>query len=320
MSRRRFLLLSPLRRSLLALVVLALGVLTGRAESPFPTDPLHVARGTLWSYTTDQFPVASTIAIHAAIENTGETPAAVTADVTVIDPDGLPIAQTRVPLDLAPRGRTPFHTKLAVPHPRPWKPENPRRYRVVVRLFQGRRLADRIETIVGLRTVGWSAERGLLLNEQPVALRGAALQGATSLNGTDAAYVDHLVEHLKAAGFNAIEGRLDENADGLFAACDRAGLLVVARISGGQDANEAVTQIQPARTHPSVLLWKIEERDSATANALAQAIKRADPSRPILSRDEASALPPFATVTVSSDGRIAVAPGDASVTRTRSSR
>ncbi len=72
---------------------------------------------------------------------------------------------TEIPSGGSPQG------ELAIPEARLWSPETPHLYALTVELLDGRRVVDRYQLPVGIRTVAVEGDR-LLLNGEPVVLRG----------------------------------------------------------------------------------------------------------------------------------------------------
>ena len=274
------------------------------------TDPIHVEPDSLWVYVTDAFDSAATVGVDFALRHPGDSSRSLTLNVTIADDAGLPIAsaQTEVAVEgPAAAAIVPAHLKVAIAHPRYWSPAAPVLYRAVVRVYDGRRLTDRTETTFGLRTVAVSAERGFLLNDEPVELFGANVHHDHGPLGA-AAYAaaeDRKVRLLKAAGFNAVRTAHNPPSTAFLAACDRHGLLVIneafdgwARAKLPQDYSvdfaahwetDLDTFVRRDRSHPSVVMWSIGnevyERGASSGAELAAAmrarIRTLDTTRPI---------------------------------------
>jgi hypothetical protein len=157
---------------------------------------------------------------------------------------------------------------------------------------------------VGLREVRWSGGR-LLLNGQPLRLRGASLQEDAPGRG-DAllpADMDAIVARLKAIGANATRSQ-HPLSDALLDRLDAAGILVWQGV-GPVDAPGAWTSRTTAqrrravrrvrlnvvqeRLHPSVIAWNLANEVAGNGHpggqpeyvdAAAQLVHRLDPGRP----------------------------------------
>ena len=84
-------------------------------------------------------------------------------------------------------------------------------------------------TPFGIRSLSWSAEKGLLLNGKPVKLTGGSVHhdngplGAAAFDRAE----ERRVELLKAAGYNAVRTAHNPPSPAFLDACDRLGLLVL---------------------------------------------------------------------------------------------
>jgi beta-galactosidase len=270
-------------------------------------DPVHIPRDTVAVRTTDLFPRSAIVELQADVRNTTDRAEGIVLDVTVADPDGLPIASIRLDGRATSSGDTRFGSKLAIPHPRPWTPDAPHLYRAIFRTFIGSRLTDRVETTFGLRTVSVSPDNGFLLNEQPLALIGGNVHHDHGPLGAAAfaAAEERKVRLLKDAGFNTVRTAHNPPSRAFLDACDRLGLLVIneafdgwARAKTKHDYSLHFAEwwerdldalLRRDRNHPSVVMWSIGnemyERGAASgvqlAAAMRERIRNLDTSRPI---------------------------------------
>jgi beta-galactosidase/beta-glucuronidase len=157
---------------------------------------------------------------------------------------------------------------------------------------------------VGLRELRWAGGR-LLLNGQPLRLKGASLQEdaigrGDALRGSD---MDAIVAHLQAIGANATRSQ-HPLSDALLDRLDAAGILVWQGV-GPVDAPGAWTSRTPvqrrrairrvrlnvieARIHPSIVAWNLANEVAGNGHSggqpeyvdsAAQLVHRLDPGRP----------------------------------------
>jgi len=193
---------------------------------------------------------------------------------SVYGPDGAQLSSTKVE---SPNSEGSFLSNLKIPRPCVWSPESPSLYRVVACLHDTSTsaLLDAIEVRTGLRMLAWSAERGLLLNGQPVKLNGGNIHHDNGILGA-AAYdraEERKVELLKAAGFNAVRTAHNPHSVAFLDACDRFGLLVLndmydgwaeAKTAGDYHlhfaewhARDVERWVRRDWNHPSVIFWCI---------------------------------------------------------------
>jgi len=107
---------------------------------------------------------------------------------------------------------------------RPWSEEDPQWYWIELTVGD-----DVAHMRCGLRTESWDPERGLLVNDKPVLLRGACIHHDEGILGGVAHKEFELwrVARLKEAGFNAIRSAHNHASQELLDACDKLGMYVL---------------------------------------------------------------------------------------------
>ncbi len=202
---------------------------------------------------------------------------------------------------------------LTIRRPHRWDITDPYLYRVVTEVRLGRRLADRIETRIGIRTTEWDVDRGFLLNGRVVKMNGACLHHDLGCIGTAVhrRALERQLEILSAAGFNAIRTSHNIPASELLDLCDEMGLLVLDEAfdkwrGNGRGAGyspyfdewntrDLTDWVKRDRNHPSVVIWsignEIGEQSARTPEArqaneklsrhLAEVVRSVDPTRPV---------------------------------------
>jgi beta-galactosidase len=271
------------------------------------TEPVHIPIDGLRVATLTLDKAAARLRVLTEVSN--DSPSAATADllIEVLSPSGKVVSSLTESLSLSPGEKREVLRPLAVDNPQPWSPDEPRLYRLRARLVCGDGREDRTETAFGLRTVSVSAERGFLLNGQPVKLLGGNVHHDNGALG--AASFDRAEERkvilLKQAGFNAVRTSHNPPAPAFLDACDRLGLLVLDEAFDGWVARknscdygvyfkdwwqrDLDAMLRRDFNHPSVVLWSIGnetyERGSVSgrdiAAALSKRIRSIDTSRPV---------------------------------------
>jgi len=245
----------------------------------------------------DNVPVGpAEIHLEAQLLNQQPAPAEATVTWEITGPDGRTAATAtrRVPVE-AKSGAAAAQI-ARIQNPRLWSPETPVLYRLVTTVAAGGRTVDRVETEFGIRTVGFDANRGFLLNGQPYLLKGTCNHQDHA--GVGVAVPDgvqyYRVARLKEMGVNAWRTAHNAPAPELLEACDRLGMLVMDenRLLGS-DARHLWwlgELIRRDRNHPSVAIWSLANEEftvettaagarvAATMQAL---VKRLDPTRPV---------------------------------------
>jgi beta-galactosidase len=184
-----------------------------------------------------------------------------------------------------------------------WSPESPKLYKLIttVEIMGGGALMangvlDRQETEFGIRTVGFDATNGFLLNGKHYELYGTCNHQDHA--GVGAAIPDALqefrVKKLKEFGCNAYRMSHNPPTPELLDACDRLGMLVMdeSRLMGSDSVNMKKWDdlIRRDRNHPSVALWCIANEQfmvqdtpqaASVARTMQDYVKQLDPLRPV---------------------------------------
>ena len=158
---------------------------------------------------------------------------------------------------------------LAVQRPHLWSPDHPYLYRLVTRVFSGETECDRVETRVGIRSIRFSRDKGLLLNGTPLRLVGTNRHQEYAYIGNaltrNMSFRDML--KIKDAGFNCVRLSHYPQDPAVMDACDELGILAIPATAGWQYVNhderfmKRVDQdihelVRWHRNHPSVLMWE----------------------------------------------------------------
>lgn len=260
------------------------------------TDPVHIGN---WG-TAITTPDRNTVVIKTDIKN--ETKESREIVVYTELSDGTKGQQTIT----IPANRTQQITEtLNVENPKLWSPENPYLYTATIKLSTGDTVSERF----GIRTIEYSAEKGFLLNGEPVLLNGGCVHHDNGILGAaafDKAEV-RKVRMMKDAGYNAIRTSHNPPSEAFLNACDSIGMLVIDEaFDGWRDkkndedyhklfdrwyAKDIEAMVRRDRNHPSIFCWSIGneviERKKlevvTTARHLRQAVHQWDTTRPITS-------------------------------------
>ncbi len=275
--------------------------------------PVHLAQYGLYVTTPQVSAERAVVHLQAAVENESGQAQNVTLRASLFAPGGekAAVASADLALDAGPRPAPQLVSlDFTLDQPQLWQLEAPRLYRLEAELWaEGRRL-DSAATTLGIRSLEFTAEKGFLLNGQPLKLKGGCVHHDNGPLGS-ASYPraeERKVEVLKASGFNAIRCAHNPPAEAMLEACDRLGMLVIDEAFDcwrvGKNpydyhvvfedwwARDLDAMLYRDRNHPSIILWSIGnevfERDGRSggveiARQLAQRVRAVDPTRPVLS-------------------------------------
>lgn len=260
--------------------------------------PLHVAPfGTFVHSALSASFDRATLTVETTVENSGMYPGGYTLCHILRDADGKEVARCEAAGEpLLPKTRQLIVGQLTLENPRLWSVDAPYLYTLLTEVRQDGRLVDAYTTVTGIREVRFDADRGLLLNGQPLKLKGVNMHQDHPGVGTgipDALQVYRLKE-LKKFGCNAYRASHNPMTPEMLDACDSLGILVIEenRLTGINEEHVRLLKrmIERDRNHPSILLWSvgneewgIEWKESGTriAAAMREYCHRFDPTRPM---------------------------------------
>ena len=198
-------------------------------------------------------------------------------------------------------------TTYAVRNPKLWSPDDPYLYETKVELKEQGDVIDQQSVRFGIRSFSFDAEKGFVLNGQPLHINGACLHhddGVLGAMAFDAAEI-RKVRQMKEAGFNLIRTSHNPTSRAFLDACDSLGMLVIGEAFDGwrtaKNPYDYSTLIDSCyredihamvlrdRIHPSIICWSlgnevIERKDIrviTTARQLKQAVLECDTTRPV---------------------------------------
>lgn len=180
----------------------------------------------------------------------------------LLDADGKEVA-SMLPVTLGLKGKQTLgcQQQATVQTPHLWSTTDPYLYKVETTIKVNGQVTDVYETTTGIREVAFDAERGFLLNGEPLKLKGVNMHQDHA--GVGAAIPEALmawrIQRLKELGCNAYRSSHNPMTPTLLDICDREGMLVIDenRLSGINQEHLRLLEnmIRRDRNHPSVILW-----------------------------------------------------------------
>lgn len=250
-----------------------------------------------------------TVQVETTVANRQDRPQQAVVQYRVLDDDNL-LATKEEHVTLEAGETRTLKTQITLNGAKLWSPETPRLYNLECRLQSSDGLlSDLVSTHFGVRSIEYSAQKGLLLNGLPLKLNGGCLHHDNGPLGA-AAYRDaewRKARLMKEAGFNAVRCSHNPPSEAFLDACDHLGLLVIDESFDGWRSSKTPhdystlfdqwwtkdieSMVLRDRNHPSVFCWSIGneiiERKTPeavlTAYALAGYVHKLDPTRPVTS-------------------------------------
>lgn len=279
--------------------------------------PVHVDQWGTFVTTPEVSAAAATVSLEVTLANRSGGPATVTVatDVYALDATGArtgDVVARFAPAELAfgagERASTRGTIQLA--SPRLWGPpptQTPHRYVAVTRVTRDGDVLDTYETRFGIRDLRFDPARGVIVNGEPIPLRG--VNQHHDLGALGAAFnvraAERQLELLQAMGCNAVRMSHNPPAPELLELTDRLGFLVIDESFDVWERRKTPLDhhlfypdwheqdmralVRRDRNHPSVILWSIgnevgEQYTGAAGAAVAQRLhditREEDPTRP----------------------------------------
>ena len=278
------------------------------------TAPVHVAHWGTYVTTPEVTSQSANVNVRVTLDNNSASATAVTVTALVYElrADGSkaehPVAwsdSSRVSLEAG--GRATSAASVGVGKPKLWSPARPSLYAAVTTVEQNGKAVDSYETVFGIRTVRFDAARGLLVNGEPVEIKGVCNHHDLGALGAavNRRALERQLEILKEMGVNAVRTSHNPPAPELLDLADRMGLLVMdeafdawRRAKKKNDYHllfddwhekDLRALVRRDRNHPAVVLWstgnEIGEQRNAEGHKLSEELSRIvreeDPTRPV---------------------------------------
>lgn len=188
------------------------------------------------------------------------------------------IAATNILSDLMliPGDDKHFNQSVNVSNPLLWHPDHPFLYTLKTTITDGEKnVIDENEIKIGVRSIAISKESGLLVNGEPLKIKGTNRHQSYPYIGNalsdNANYRDAFI--IKSAGMNMIRSGHYPMAPSFLSACDELGLLLIDCTPGWQFFNQSPEfernvmsdirqMIRRDRNHPCVALWEVSLNES----------------------------------------------------------
>jgi len=271
------------------------------------TDPVHVAHWGVFVTTPEATADSAKVSIRTRVANESSDSGEVTVETVLLDKTGKEVGSAESKQNIGAGKEEEAAQEITVTKPALWSPESPAIYSAVSTIRRNDKVIDRVTTPFGIRSLAWSAEKGLLLNGKAVKLTGGSVHhdngplGAAAFDRAE----QRRVELMKAAGMNAVRTAHNPPSSAFLDACDRLGLLVLdepfdvweahkVKFDYGSDFDawwkrDVSSMVLRDRNHPSIVIWGIGneipelevDRGAALGKQLADHVRALDSTRPL---------------------------------------
>ena len=239
------------------------------------TDPLHVDVWGVYVTTPQVDADQATVSVEVTLCNDRTSAADAEVGIRLLDPAGKVVATQCAEVAVETSDKGIVTQTLTVDNPALWGLDAPNLYQAEITVKRDGQVVDACIQRFGIRTLEFTSDRGLLLNGQPVILRGGCLHHDNGFLGSKAIRRAEYrrVGILKANGYNAIRSSHNPPSTHLLNACDELGMLVIDEAFDVWTFHKAkddystffkenwekdlTNMLKRDRNHPSIILWSI---------------------------------------------------------------
>ena len=253
--------------------------------------PVHVAQWGSYVVPRNVTSESSDLSVSTTVDNTSAGAVSLRLDTRVLDGTGAVVASSSAPLSVAAGSSEVLTQQLRIDSPRLWTLTDPALYKVVTDVVEDGKVVDSYETVTGLRSIAFDAEKGFFLNGENIKINGVCMHHDLGALGAavNTRAVQRQLEILKDMGVNAYRASHNPPAPEVLALCDSMGILVMdeafdmwrrrkterdyARFFDEWYERDLTDLVVRDRNHPSIIMWSIgnevlEQWSDAAADTL----------------------------------------------------
>ncbi len=269
-------------------------------------NPLHIKHWGTYITTPTVNNQEAEVDITTVIENMGESKKIV-LETTIYTPEGTKVGFRKTkPFEIGQFESVEKFSAIVIRNPFPWSLETPNIYTAVTQIKEGNTIIDDYTSEFGVRTIRFDADKGFLLNEQNIKLKGVCVHmdgGPLGVVVPKAVWRRRL-ENLKEIGCNAIRTAHNPATPEFLDLCDELGFLVMNEFVDKWDDEKwanpffemewkknFASTIARDHNHPSVIIWSVgnenyspeDIRQTIGLKKYCNYVRSLDPSRPVVS-------------------------------------
>ena len=267
------------------------------------TNPIHIAHWGTFITTPEITRNKAVVKIQSRIETDQGIPGDLRLETSIYNASHKKIAEH---ISGQPLSANPVQ-EITISNPQLWSADHPVLYYAITRIKKGTQLIDEYKTSFGVRSIQFNTQKGMLVNDLPVKLKGVCLHddlGALGMAMNTSA-LRYRLKLLKEMGCNAIRGTHNPHAPEMLELCDEMGFYYIdeafdewkaVKVDNGYNTlfdkwaqKDMEALIQRDRNHPALIMYSIgnevreqNEKDGAeVAKFLTEICHRNDPTRPV---------------------------------------
>ncbi len=258
------------------------------------TDRLHVDRFGTYVTTPSISNEAAAVKIKTKIQNEYNAIKNVTLISKIVNNKGDVLDTKTTSQIVQPLSEIEIEQIGTIKKPLLWSPETPNLYKVLTEVFENGRVADRYETMFGVRAIEIN-RNGVFLNGKLYPVKGTC--NHQDFAGIGVALPDKInwykLKLLKEVGSNAYRCSHHPPTPELLDMCDSMGLLVLDEnrylSSSEEGLKDLSTMLYRDRNHPSIFMWSMENEEwiqgtvtgTRILKTMVETTHKIDPNRPV---------------------------------------
>jgi hypothetical protein len=223
---------------------------------------------------------SATVLVKTDVKNEYPDARACSLSTAILASDGRTVQTLGAAQNIPAGANHTFTQSFTVANPRLWSPDAPNLYCIRSTIFDGARVADSLQTTIGIRTIQFTRAGGLQINGVRCKLHGADRHQEYPFVGNavpaSGQYRDAI--RMKEGGLSFVRTCHYLQPESFFDACDKYGIAAMACIPGWQYSSSSAiflnntladvkTMVRWYRNHPSVILWEVVHNESDDARA-----------------------------------------------------
>jgi len=171
----------------------------------------------------------SAVHVQTTVKNTSAQKASLTVVQELFDSDQKSKAKSSGKLMISAGNAGVVNQDLTLNQPKLWSVDQPYLYQLVTSVYKDGKLIDQTTGNVGIRTLGFDADKGFSLNGKPMKVKGVCMHHDAGVLGAAVPreVLERRLQTLKSIGCNAIRGSHNPQSPDLYDLCDKLGLLVI---------------------------------------------------------------------------------------------
>ena len=183
----------------------------------------------VFNYTQEIQGGKAVIRIESSITNELNSRMNGTVKHVLVDAEGNEVAETWVRVEILAGVTHPVVQTLTVENPKLWSLDAPYLYTLRSTISENNTEYDRVENVVGVRTIEYDVDKGFFLNGQHIKMYGVNVHGDAGAVGVavPGRVWERRLEIFKSGGCNAIRTAHNTPDPTFLEACDKVGMLVM---------------------------------------------------------------------------------------------